>query len=57
MAQRMDHPFFVSVGHAKDKLEGKAGDWLLHYADGSQGVVASDVFDLTYQLLPFRTKS
>ena len=50
MAQRMEQPFSVYVGHAQDKLTGRAGDWLLHYADGSQGVVASDVFDLTYQL-------
>lgn len=52
LARCMDETFEVQVGYASNKLQGKAGDWLLQYADGSQGVVGADIFKLTYRLLP-----
>jgi PGDYG protein len=32
-------------------LQGQPGDWLLDYGDGSLGIVAAHLFELTYELL------
>jgi hypothetical protein len=34
-----------------DLLQGKAGDWLVEYAPGDQGIVARDIFAQTYASL------
>ena len=49
-ARRMEERFSVRVGHARDLLQGAPGDWLLHYFDGSYGVVAGEVFNRTYAI-------
>lgn len=50
-ALRLEHPCEVLLTDAVSVLHGRAGDWLLDYGDGSLGIVASDLFDLTYELL------
>jgi hypothetical protein len=50
-AKKMDQPFSVVVGSARDSIQGVAGDWLVLYADGSQGVVRADIFLSTYRIL------
>jgi PGDYG protein len=39
----------VQVGEQRDPLRGEAGDWLLQYGPGDYGVVASSVFEKTYE--------
>ncbi len=46
----MDVPFRVRFADGLSELEGRAGDWLLDYGDGSLGVVAADVFTHSYEL-------
>lgn len=50
-AKKMDQSFMVKVGFAKDLIKGLAGDWLLQYADGSEGVVAAEIFEKTYRVI------
>lgn len=47
-ALRIDRPFIVTVGHAKSRLNGKPGDWLLQYRSGDYGIVDGHVFLATY---------
>ncbi len=50
-ARRMSEPFSVRVGAAGDSLQGRAGDWLVQHGPGDYGIVAADLFGLTYDLL------
>jgi hypothetical protein len=47
-ALRLDRPRDVPVSWQGDPLKGRAGDWLLHYADGSYGVVQDAIFRESY---------
>jgi len=47
-AKQMSETFTVSVGQG-DVLTGKAGDWLVQYQGGQQGIVANEIFRKTYQ--------
>jgi hypothetical protein len=47
-ALRLDHERDVPVGWQKDPLHGRPGDWLLHYADGTYGVVQDSIFRESY---------
>jgi len=49
LALRLDCALAVPVGLANDPLQARPGDWLLHYADGSHGVVNDAIFRETYQ--------
>ncbi len=49
LALRLDQPIAVPVGWQTDKLQGRPGDWLLRYADGSHGVLQDAVFRETYR--------
>jgi PGDYG protein len=49
-AVRLSAPAAVPLGPG-GLLHGRAGDWLLRYADGSLGIVAADIFALTYDIL------
>jgi hypothetical protein len=49
LAVRLDAPLTVQVGERRDALRGEAGDWLLQYGPGDYGVVASSVFEKTYE--------
>ena len=48
LALRLRAPMTVKVGWRDDPLDGKVGDWLLQYADGTYGVVADAIFRDTY---------
>ena len=52
LALRLEHPFRVVLADEVSELTGRAGDWLVDYGDGSLGVVASEVFARTYEILP-----
>lgn len=47
-ALQMDVPFAVQTSKG-GILQGHPGDWLLDYGDGSRGVVASEIFRVTYE--------
>jgi hypothetical protein len=47
-ALRLDRAREVPVGWQADPLQGRPGDWLLHYADGSYGVVQDAIFRESY---------
>jgi hypothetical protein len=49
LALRLDRSLDVPVGWQDDPLHGRPGDWLLHYADGSHGVVGDTIFCETYE--------
>jgi hypothetical protein len=49
LALRLDRAVSVPVGWQDDPLEGRPGDWLLRYADGSYGVVQDEIFRKSYQ--------
>lgn len=49
-ALQMDESFVITVGHAKSRLTGKPGDWLLQYRSGDYGIVDGQVFSATYAL-------
>lgn len=51
LALQLDRPFMVILADDVSELSGHAGDWLVDYGDGSLGVVAVDIFDLTYEIL------
>lgn len=50
-ALQLTEPCDVVLSDGASVLHGQPGDWLLDYGDGSLGVVASHLFDLTYELL------
>jgi len=50
-AKSMREPFIVTLDQRRGVLRGEAGDWLVQYALGDQGVVAATVFAQTYELL------
>jgi hypothetical protein len=49
LALRLDRPVRVPVGWQDDPLQGRPGDWLLRYHDGSHGVVQDGIFRASYQ--------
>lgn len=52
LALRVDRPFMVTLADEVSELQGRAGDWLVDYGDGSLGVVATEIFAKTYAILP-----
>jgi hypothetical protein len=52
LAKRMTQPFSVARSAGGDRLHGEAGDWLVEYAAGDHGVVASARFASVYRLDP-----
>ena len=49
LALRLERSMAVPVGWQNDPLHARPGDWLLHYADGSYGVVNDAIFRETYE--------
>jgi len=47
-ALEMNEPFYVDVSWGKGRIEGKAGDWLLQYAEHDYGIVGKSIFEKTY---------
>jgi hypothetical protein len=50
-AKPMREAFTVTRDQGRGVLNGEAGDWLVQYAPGDQGVVGAAVFAQTYELL------
>lgn len=50
-ARLMQEPFSVKVGSSADTIEGDAGDWLVQYGAHEYGIVESEVFARSYELL------
>ncbi len=55
-ALRLTQPLSVPVGWQDDPLQGRPGDWLLRYDDGSHGVVQDTIFRETYEPAPGETR-
>jgi len=51
MCLHMDGPFEVVLADGLSRLDGRAGDWLVDYGDGSLGVVAGSIFAATYEIV------
>jgi hypothetical protein len=47
-ALRLDEPCAVSVNWQDSALQGRPGNWLLQYADGSYGVIQDAIFRESY---------
>jgi hypothetical protein len=47
-ALRLERAREVPVSWQGDPLQGRPGDWLLHYADGTYGLVQDPIFRATY---------
>jgi len=50
-ALQMNEPFYVNVSWADDRIEGKAGDWLLQYGEDDYGIVSQSIFEKTYEVI------
>jgi PGDYG protein len=51
LALQMHEPFDVALADGVSALSGHPGDWLVDYGDGSLGIVANDIFSMTYEIL------
>lgn len=51
LALRMTEPFEVLLGDGVSRLQGRPGDWLVDYGDGSLGVVTDAIFGVTYEIV------
>ena len=51
LALKMGEPFEVILADGQSGLHGRTGDWLVDYGDGSLGVVATAIFDTTYEII------
>ncbi|HTV95573.1 MAG TPA: PGDYG domain-containing protein [Steroidobacteraceae bacterium] len=51
MALRMSQSFRVVLSDGLSDLDGRAGDWLVDYGDGSLGIVSPRIFDTTYEIM------
>jgi hypothetical protein len=50
-ALRMKDAFEVLLADGISRLNGRAGDWLVDYGDGSLGIVSPTIFLTTYELI------
>lgn len=48
-ALRVDRAYEVPVNWQRDPLHARPGNWLLHYADGSFGVLQDSIFRESYE--------
>ena len=51
IAVPMKAPFAVLLADGVSTLQGKSGDWLVDYGDGSLGIVAASIFMSTYEIV------
>ncbi len=51
MALPMTEPFDVVLADGVSRLQGRAGDWLVDYGDGSLGIVSRAIFATTYEIV------
>ncbi len=50
LALRMNEPFEVLLADGVSRLNGRPGDWLVDYGDGSLGVISDAIFQITYEI-------
>jgi PGDYG protein len=50
LALRMNEPFEVLLADGVSRLNGRPGDWLVDYGDGSLGVISDAIFQVTYEI-------
>jgi hypothetical protein len=50
LALRMGEPFQVLLADGVSRLNGRPGDWLVDYGDGSLGVISDAIFQVTYEI-------
>ena len=50
LALRMSAPFEVLLADGISRLNGRPGDWLVDYGDGSLGVISNAIFQVTYEI-------
>jgi hypothetical protein len=55
-ALRLELALDVPVGWQDDPLRGRPGDWVLQYADGTNGVVQDAIFRASYGPAPDETR-
>jgi hypothetical protein len=48
---RMSDPFEVLLADGMSRLQGRPGDWLVDYGDGSLGIVTDAIFGVTYEII------
>ena len=49
--KKLDKAITIYISGGKSTLNGKEGDWLVQYAPQNHGVVAQNIFEVTYELL------
>ena len=50
LALPMSEAFQVLLADGVSRLNGRAGDWLVDYGDGSLGIVSQPIFASTYEI-------
>ena len=50
LAVPMAQAFEVLLADGVSRLNGRAGEWLVDYGDGSLGIVSEDIFATTYEI-------
>jgi len=51
MGVPMTQPFEVLLADGVSRLNGRPGEWLIDYGDGSLGIVSPEIFATTYQIV------
>jgi hypothetical protein len=51
LALQLTEPIEVPVGWQNDPLHGEPGDWLIQYGPDDYGIVKSEIFDATYEII------
>jgi hypothetical protein len=51
LALQLEESFEVLLADGVSELTGHPGDWLVDYGDGSLGIVAENIFAMTYEIL------
>jgi hypothetical protein len=51
MAVPMTEAFEVLLADGVSRLNGRAGEWLVDYGDGSLGIVSQPIFATTYEII------
>jgi hypothetical protein len=50
-AAKLNRIFRLELSEHRGSLTGQIGDWLVRHPDGGLGIVASDIFNQTYEVL------
>jgi len=49
-ALQMQEDFYVIISWGHNRLEGKAGDWLVQYGEDDYGIVSQPIFEKAYEM-------